>query len=92
VNTTLRIRTPLAALLALLLSACASTPRWDSQAGDTVRTTLSAQVANPAAGLNPDPVRGIDGRAARAAQERYENSYKQAQEQTGAPSGMIGNK
>lgn len=91
-KTTLRIRTPLAALLALLLSACAATPRWDSQAGDTVRATLSAQVANPAAGLNPDPVNGIDGRAARAAQERYESSYKQAQEKTGAPSGMIGDK
>jgi len=91
VKTTLRIRLACAVPLALL-SACSATPRWDNQAGDAVRATLAAQVANPAAAANADPVNGIDGRAARAAQERYEHSYKQAQEQTGAPSAMIGNK
>lgn len=90
-KTTLRIR-HFALLPVLLLAACASTPRWDSQAGDAVRATLAAQVANPAAAQNSDPVNGIDGRAAKAAQERYEHSYKNAQEQTGAGSAMIGNK
>jgi len=92
VNTTLRNRMPFAALLALLLAGCASTPRWDSHAGDAVRATLSAQVANPGAGHNPDPVNGIDGRAAAAAQERYQQSYKQAQEKAGAAAALIGDK
>jgi type IV pilus biogenesis protein CpaD/CtpE len=83
---------PLAALLALLLAGCASTPRWDNHAGDTVRATLGAQVANPRAAHNPDPVNGIDGRAASAAQERYQHSYEQAQEKTGAAPTMIGDK
>jgi len=91
VTTSLRIRMPLAALLALL-AGCASTPRWDVHAGDAVRATLSAQVANPQAGRNPDPVGGIDGAAAAAAQERYRRSFEQAQEKTGAPAAMIGDK
>lgn len=91
-NTTLRIRMPLAALLALLLAGCASTPRWDSHAGDSVRATLGAQVANPRAAPNPDPVNGIDGRAAGAAQERYQHSFRQPQENTGAPPSMVGGK
>ena len=87
----LRTRMPLAALLALL-AGCASTPRWDGQAGDAVRAALSAQVANPQAGRNPDPVSGIDGAAAGAAQERYRRSFEQTQEQTGAPATMMGAK
>lgn len=90
-KTTLRLRL-FALVPALLLAACSSTPRWDSQAGDAVRATLAAQVANPAAAQNSNPVNGIDGRAAKAAQERYEKSYANAQEQTGAGSAMIGNK
>jgi hypothetical protein len=91
VNTKLRIRTLLAVLPALL-AACSSTPRWDEHAGETVRAALAAQVANPAAAGNANPVEGVDGRAARAAQEAYERSYKEARQQTGAPSAMIGNK
>lgn len=91
-KTTFRLRNQLAVLPLLLLGACASTPRWDRQAGDTVRATLAAQVANPAAAHNPDPVNGIDGRAARASLQRYERAYQQAHEQTGAPAAMIGQK
>jgi type IV pilus biogenesis protein CpaD/CtpE len=81
----------LAALLALLwLAGCASTPRADATFGDSVRAALASQVANPAALRNTDPVSGIDGRAARAAQERYERSYKQPQQDLAPPSGMVG--
>lgn len=76
--TTLGIRLVLCAMAALLLSACASTtPIFDQRFGDSVRATLTSQVANPAAGANRNPVAGIDGRAASAAQERYEHSFAQ---------------
>ncbi|MEO7497053.1 MAG: hypothetical protein ABIT83_06565 [Massilia sp.] len=75
--TTLTIRFVFCAL-PLLLSACASTtPQWDRQFGASVRTTLAAQVADPAAAANPNPAAGLDGRAALAAQQRYEHSFQQ---------------
>ena len=73
-------RVSMAAGLALLLSSCAATsPQADARFGLSVRATLAAQVAHPDAGRNPNPVDGIDGRAARAAQESYERSFSQAQ-------------
>ena len=61
---------------AALLAACASsTPRWDARFGESVRGAIAAQVANPAAVRNQDPVAGLDGKAARAALERYEQSF-----------------
>lgn len=61
---------------ALLLQGCVqTTPKWDRQFGDTVRANLAAQVLDPAAAANPNPVVGVDGRAATAAQERYERSF-----------------
>ncbi|MDP3668775.1 MAG: hypothetical protein WA191_11890 [Telluria sp.] len=68
-----------AAMLALaaLLGACVqTTPQYDSRFGDSLRVSLASQVAKPEAVRNADPVAGIDGRAARAAQERYESSFK----------------
>ena len=57
------------------LAGCAeTTPRWDSTFGDSVRSTFASQVANPAAARNTNPVAGMDGRAARTAQEKYERS------------------
>jgi hypothetical protein len=37
-------------------------------------------VANPAAAANTNPASGIDGKAARAAQERYEKSFAQPEQ------------
>jgi len=75
--------TLLALALALALAGCASpAPRFDDHFGEAVRANLAAQVANPAAAANPDPVRGVDGRAARAAQERYEKSFVQPEPAT----------
>ncbi len=61
--------------LAAALSACAATPFDDERFGDSVRATTASQIIDPAASRNPDPVAGIDGRAAQAAQERYEESF-----------------
>jgi len=77
---TATFRVSMAAGLVLLLSACAATsPQADARFGLSLRATLAAQVAHPDAGRNTNPVNGIDGRAARAAQESYEHSFSQAQ-------------
>ena len=67
-----------AALLSLsaAVAGCASTtPQWDATFGDSVRAATASQVIDPAAVRNPNPVTGIDGRAARATQARYEASF-----------------
>jgi hypothetical protein len=62
----------------MLLSSCApTTPEWDSRFGESVRLAISQQTLNPRAGLNPNPVSGIDGKAAREAMGRYQNSFKE---------------
>ncbi len=68
-----------AALLAAsaVLAGCAPTaPRYESSFGHSVRAAVAAQTANPEAVRNVDPVTGIDGRAAAAAQARYESSFR----------------
>lgn len=61
--------------LAASLAACApTTPRWDSNFGTSVRGTFAAQVADPEAVRDTNPAAGLDGRAARAAQEQYERA------------------
>lgn len=75
---------------ALLLSACAATsPQADARFGLSLRATLAAQVAHPDAGRNANPVDGIDGRAARAAQESYEHSFGQAQSGNAASAPLV---
>lgn len=64
-------------LAALLLQGCVqTTPKWDRQFGQSVRANLAAQVIDPAAAANTNPAAGVDGQVARAAQERYESSFK----------------
>jgi hypothetical protein len=90
-HTKFSIRIAAPALLALLLSACAATePRKDERFGESVRATLASQIASPAAVRNADAASGIDGRAARAGQERYEHSF--AKTEAAAPSAMVGAK
>ena len=68
-----------AALLALAtLSGCATSGwRADSSFGNSVRATTASQIIDPSAVRNTSTVAGIDGRAARAAQARYEASFAQ---------------
>lgn len=84
------LRVSMAAGLALLLSACAATsPQADARFGQSLRATLAAQVAYPAAVRNANPVEGLDGRAARAAQEGYEHSFGQAQSGGGVSTPLV---
>jgi type IV pilus biogenesis protein CpaD/CtpE len=79
--------------LALLLSACAATnPDTDARFGQSVRATMASQVAQPAAVRNANPVNGLDGHAARAAQEHYERSFGKSEAVSAAPAGLVGTK
>lgn len=60
---------------ALLNGCLSSTPVWDRTFGESVKTITALQVLNPAASANTDPVAGIDGTAATAAQQNYGKSY-----------------
>lgn len=67
------------------LAACVqTTPRWDSQFGQSVRTAIASQAMHPEAGASQVPVTGLDGKAAVGAQHRYEHSFAQPEPQ--APS------
>jgi hypothetical protein len=75
-----------AALLALCLSACASTARQPEAAfGRSVRATLASQIAHPEAVRNTNPVNGIDGAAALQAQQKYEKSFTKESVDGNAP-------
>lgn len=75
--------------LAATLTACVqTTPRWDSTFGNSVRSTFAAQVINPAAVRNANPVAGIDGRAALTTQQKYE-SGEGAKEAAASPAPML---
>ena len=66
-------------LLLSLLAGCAvsPTPQYDLRFGDAVREARQRMTINPAAGSNPDPVAGMDGRAAHEAIARYQDSFKE---------------
>ena len=72
---TLIQRTAVLAPAALLAACASSSPQWDARFGESVRGAMAAQVADPAAARNQNPVAGLDGKAARAALERYEHSF-----------------
>ena len=75
--------------LAATLAACAeTTPRWDSTFGNSVRSSFAAQVINPAAVRNTNPVGGIDGHAAMTTQKKYETG-EGAQESSSAPATLM---
>ena len=44
-----------------------------------MRSTFAAQIADPAAATNTNPVSGMDGRAARTAQEKYERGASETE-------------
>ncbi len=75
ISRTLRIAGWPALLLAL--SACTSTtPKWDSQFGESVRLVRQQQVLNPEAGGDA-PVNGIDGATGRESIGRYRNTFRE---------------
>jgi hypothetical protein len=60
------------------LAGCASTttPQLDAVFGQAVREARASQILYPQASANTDPVLGIDGAAATAAQQRYQASFQ----------------
>lgn len=82
---TMQMKSSLGVLAILLvLAGCSSgssnlhsrTPILDSQFGQAVEMAKAQQTINKDAGKNPDPVNGLDGRAAREAVERYETTFQ----------------
>jgi hypothetical protein len=73
------LHTPIRALtlaLAVLATGCSSTtPRLDAVFGQAVREARAAQTLYPQASANTEPVLGMDGQAAAAAQQRYQASF-----------------
>jgi len=68
---------PIAVVLALLSGCAASpSPNYDARFGDAVRQARQMMTANPNAGTNPDPMFGMDGRAAGEAVGRYHDSFR----------------
>ena len=63
-----------------VLSACVDpAPRFEAEFGNATRATFNAQIINPDAGNNPDPVAGLDGRAASDAINNYQKSFAKPQ-------------
>ena len=72
-------------LAASTLTACVEpAPRYEAEFGNATRATLNAQIINPEAGNNPDPVAGLDGRAARDAMQNYQKSFTNPEPSTDA--------
>ncbi|HSD44727.1 MAG TPA: hypothetical protein VLD36_23035 [Burkholderiales bacterium] len=65
-----------AAILATLTGCVSPAPYLESHIGSAVNTAKAQQTINPDASKNPDPVAGIDGRAAKSSVEHYEDSFK----------------
>lgn len=68
-----------AGLLGIALSSagCAMPPNEPAPPmGATVSLTMAQQVMNPAAGVNPDPVSGIGGQAAKSGYDAYQKSFR----------------
>ncbi|HWI81811.1 hypothetical protein [Ramlibacter sp.] len=61
-----------------LLGGCAAsvTPNYDLRFGDAVRAARLAQTINPAGVSDPNAVAGMDGKSAREAAIRYQDSFK----------------
>ena len=65
-----------ALLLGLLAGCSTTTPHYDTRFGDAVRDAKRAMTINPDAGKNPDPVAGMDGKAARESILLYQGTYR----------------
>ena len=65
-----------AAFLAILAGCVSPAPYVESHIGSAVNAAKAQQTIDPDASKNPDPVAGVDGRAAKSSVERYEDSFK----------------
>jgi hypothetical protein len=67
------------ACAAALAAGCANspTPSYDARFGEAVRGARLAMTIDPEAGAKGDEARGLDGRAAKEAVKRYQDSFKE---------------
>ncbi|HEY0563820.1 MAG TPA: hypothetical protein VGD04_10865 [Methylophilus sp.] len=65
----------LLAVVAMLTACIEPAPRLEAEFGHAVHNTMNAQIINPEASDNADPVAGLDGRAARDAVNNYQKSF-----------------
>ena len=77
---------PIMLSLCLLAACSTTTPDYDNKFGDAVNEARLKMAINPEAGKKPDPVAGIDGKAADGAMIRYQNTFK-----TPPPTGNVTN-
>lgn len=75
-SATIHRRTLIAATLAALAGCASTTPNLDAHFGEAVRTARAQQTINPDGPRNPDPVAGLDARAAKSAMDNYHQSFK----------------
>lgn len=75
-NSLIKPRAAALIAVAAALAGCApSTPHWDSSFGNSVRASVAAQVIDPAAVRNTNPVSGLDTQAALGIAGQYGASY-----------------
>jgi hypothetical protein len=69
----------------LAVAGCVSlTPNLDSHFGEAVNLVKAQQTLNPEAWRNTDPVKGMDGKAAKSAYDEYQKSYRVPEPQPSA--------
>ena len=78
-------RTTASIVALLLLQGCSSAPRFEQGFGASVRANLTAQTIDPRGAANTNPATGIDGPAARAAHQRYQQSFAQPDSAASGP-------
>lgn len=66
----------LCATAAMLTGCVQRAPFLESQMGQSLSMIKAQQVMRPDAGKNTDPVAGMDAKAAKGAQDRYQQSFK----------------
>lgn len=70
-----------ASSLGLLIAGCQQTPVLDKHFGESVTLLKAQQIIHPEAGRNPDPVAGIDGKAAKSGYEQYQATFSKPEPQ-----------
>ncbi|NYE61667.1 hypothetical protein FHW58_002874 [Duganella sp. 1224] len=78
------MRTPIILLALLTLSACATSPHYDQYFGSSVRLAQAQQTLNPNAAGQRRTANGMDGAAAVAAYQNYQQSFTTKEDQSGA--------
>lgn len=83
-RTHFRTASVLCAVLLAVTGCVSLTPNLDSHFGESVNLVKAQQTLNPEASRNTDPVKGIDGKAAKSGYDAYQKSYATPEPQTSA--------